>query len=104
MYQSRAQVLAEQTALLLVSMDENYVPEANWANPAFKNAKLQDKAYRRALLDVGAISARTAVLLGWQFESMLRREVLKLQNEWRKEMKRKLDATFARIGAKIGYI
>jgi len=95
MYCEHAQRLAEEFAPRLLSAYKGAF-FTKYDCPAYRQAKALDKSYRRALLDVGAVKARTAVELGWHFERTLRREARALCLEKFREQASGLEEAMAR--------
>lgn len=96
MYCAHAQRLAEEFAPRLLGTYPNGAHFTKYDCPAYRQAKALDKAYRLALLDVGAVKARTAVELGRHFERTLRREARALCLERFREQASGLQEAIAR--------
>lgn len=96
MYEARAQQLAKEYAPRFIRSNDKGELFTFFKCTAFWQAKEADKQYRRALLDLGAIHARTAVELGWHFERLLRREARALVIERFREQTQALSDAIAR--------
>ncbi len=92
------QAIARQVAASMVSVDDGYGVNTNWQAPEYLEAKRADKLFRRMIAGTGAIHPRTAVLMGYHFESAVKRETTKLIKERLSAMRQKLAAWHERQG------